>query len=67
MPETEEKTHSYKVTKKAGTYLAGRRSPGVGKTIKLTERQAETPLRNGEIEGGPSKKTEKKPSETASE
>lgn len=38
----------YGLTEKAGLYVASKRV-GSAKTIKLTEKQAETPLRNGEI------------------
>ena len=40
----------YKVTARAGGWVAGRRSPGAGEEIQLTPQQADTPLRNGEIE-----------------
>ena len=53
-------TKSYKVTEKAGVYVAGRRSPGAGKTIKLTDEQAASPLRNGEIRDGSAKKPDSK-------
>ncbi len=49
-------TKSYKVTEKAGVYVAGRRSPGAGKTIKLTDE----PLRNGEIWDASAKKPDSK-------
>lgn len=49
MPEAEKKTSTYTVTERAGNFVAGRRSPGKGKPIDLTDAQAETPLRNGEI------------------
>lgn len=39
----------YYVTEKAGDWVAGKRSPGFAKIIQLTENQAATPLRNGEI------------------
>lgn len=39
----------FSVTKQAGNYVAGQRSPGVGKEIKLTGAQAEAPVRNGEL------------------
>lgn len=44
-----EKTAKYYVTDTAGNWVAGKRSPGFGKVIDLTEAQAATPLRNGEI------------------
>ncbi len=40
----------FKVTSKAGPFVAGQRSPGAGKTIRLTEAQAHYPLILGEIE-----------------
>lgn len=55
---------NWEVTEKAGIFVAGTRSPGTGKIIKLTARQAETPKRNGEIIAATSKKTE--PSSKAS-
>jgi hypothetical protein len=39
----------YIVTDKAGFEVAGRRSPGVGKSVFLTDKQAEHPLRLKEI------------------
>jgi len=54
-------TKSYSVTERAGPFVAGRRSPGAGQSIKLTEAQAETPLRNGEIKES---ETAKKDAET---
>lgn len=44
-----EKLKSYQVTDKAGPWVAGQRSPGVGEEIELTHAQAATPLRNGEL------------------
>lgn len=41
--------NTYYVTKLAGRDVAGQRSPGEGKTIKLTESQAAQPLRQGYI------------------
>ncbi len=40
----------FTVTSKAGAFVAGMRSPGVGKPIRLTEDQAFYPLQAGEIE-----------------
>ncbi|MBE0692315.1 MAG: hypothetical protein IH590_04315 [Aquamicrobium sp.] len=40
----------FTVTEKAGAFVAGMRSPGAGKTLKLTEEQAFYPLQAGEIE-----------------
>ena len=39
----------FEVTPKAGTFVAGRRSPGAGKTISLTQEQAYFALRAGEL------------------
>lgn len=39
----------FEVTEKAGTYVAGMRSPGQGKSIELTEKQAQYALISGEI------------------
>ncbi|MES5046514.1 hypothetical protein ABVB72_14640 [Rhizobium nepotum] len=47
---------TFTVTAKAGNFVAGIRSPGVGKPIELTEEQAAYPLIAGEIEE-PGKKT----------
>jgi hypothetical protein len=41
---------SYRVTELAGEFVAGLRNPGPGKTVELTAKQAEYPLRNKEIE-----------------
>ena len=58
-----EKSKFY-VTENAGDWVAGKRSPGKGKTIMLTKAQAQTPLRNGEIsEEKPVAKPPKKPDE----
>lgn len=40
----------FTVTAKAGAFVAGKRSPGEGKPIRLTEDQAFYPLQAGEIE-----------------
>jgi len=40
---------TFNVTEKAGAWVAGRRSPGSGKPITLTEEQARYPLIAGEI------------------
>lgn len=39
----------YKITEKAGPFVAGRPSPGAGETISLTADQAFYPLHLGEI------------------
>ncbi len=39
----------YKITEKAGPFVAGRPSPGAGETISLTADQAFYPLQLGEI------------------
>lgn len=41
---------NYTVTETAGDFVAGRRSPGAGKSIELTPEQARYPLLNKEIE-----------------
>ena len=41
---------TYVVTDMAGREVAGRRSPGAGKTVDLTDEQAAHPLRLGHIE-----------------
>lgn len=38
------------VTEKAGAFVAGRRNPGEGKELQLTETQAFYPLQLGEVE-----------------
>lgn len=49
--QTEAKeTKDYKVTDKAGDWVAGRRNPGVDKVMKLTEEQARYPLIHKHIE-----------------
>jgi hypothetical protein len=40
----------YTITEAAGPFIAGRRSPGAGKTLDLTEEEARYPLLWGEIE-----------------
>ena len=54
---------TFTVTAKAGIFVAGVRSPGVGKPIELTDEQAAYPLIAGEIEE-PGKKTEPPAGET---
>ena len=39
----------FMVTEKAGAFVAGQRSPGAGKTMRLTEAQAFYALRAGEL------------------
>lgn len=39
----------FEVTEKAGVFVAGRRSPGKGKTISLTEDEAHFALAAGEL------------------
>ncbi|CUW99312.1 MULTISPECIES: hypothetical protein [Rhizobium/Agrobacterium group] len=48
---------TFTVTARAGLFVAGVRSPGVGKPIELTDEQAAYPLIAGEIEE-PGTKTE---------
>lgn len=43
-------TQKYRITEKAGPFVAGTRNPGKGKTIQLSEEQARYPLIAGEIE-----------------
>lgn len=43
-----EKT-AYEVTEKAGAFVAGRRSPGKGKTLLLTAEEAHYALMAGEL------------------
>lgn len=43
-------TKDYRVTKKAGDWVAGQRSPGEGKILKLTSEQARYALLAKEIE-----------------
>lgn len=40
---------NYRVTRKAGRYVGGQRSPGVGRTVMLSERQAAHDLRTGAL------------------
>ena len=39
----------FEVTGKAGAWVAGRRSPGAGKTLRLTEAEAAYALASGEL------------------
>lgn len=39
----------FEVTDKAGVFVAGRRSPGVGKTLSLTEEEAHHAIQLGEL------------------
>ncbi len=57
-----EKTE-FEVTEKAGVFVAGRRSPGVGKTLTLTEAEAYHAEQLGELKptGGNSKGKPAKP------
>jgi hypothetical protein len=41
--------HKFEVTEKAGSFVAGMRSPGAGKELLLTEEQAAYALRAGEL------------------
>lgn len=55
----------FEVTEKAGLFVAGVRSPGVGKTVDLTEDQAHYALIAGELvrsvaKAAPTRKTESK-------
>lgn len=40
---------SYQVTEKAGAWVAGRRSPGAGKTLQLSAEEAHYALLAGEL------------------
>ena len=51
-PPNKDGAFKYLVTALAGNWVAGKRSPGEGNALWLTPKQAETPLRNGEIEAG---------------
>lgn len=42
-------TNKFEVTEKAGSFVAGYRSPGAGKPIQLTDEQAYYPMIAGEI------------------
>lgn len=44
---------TYLVTEAAGLFVAGQRSPGAGKSLLLTGRQAEHPKRLGHIVEAP--------------
>jgi hypothetical protein len=63
------KKTDFEVTEMAGAFVAGQRSPGVGKKIALTEEQAEYALRAGEIirPGQASKKTKQTKPDTPAE
>lgn len=43
-------TKKYTVTKKAGLWVAGKRSPGIGNTMELTAEEARYGLIHGELE-----------------
>lgn len=55
---------TFEVTKKAGGWVAGRRSPGEGKTMLLTEAEAHYALAAGELVR-PAEATSGEPAETA--
>lgn len=40
---------SYVITEKAGRFVAGQRNPGVGTTLRLTDKAAEAGLREGAL------------------
>ena len=40
---------TYVITEKAGRFVAGQRNPGVGMTLRLTEKAAEAGLREGAL------------------
>ncbi|MGN7870545.1 hypothetical protein [Paracoccus sp. 22332] len=40
---------TYVITDKAGRFVAGQRNPGVGTTLRLTEKAAEAGLREGAL------------------
>lgn len=58
---------TYEVTEKAGLFVAGKRSPGAGKTIELTEEQAHFALAAGELRLPGQKPAEEAAKETSSE
>ena len=39
----------YVITEKAGRFVAGQRNPGVGTTLRLTDKAAEAGLREGSL------------------
>lgn len=51
------------VTEKAGAWVAGRRSPGKGKTLPLTEEEAVYALDLGELQRPTAAKKPNKPAE----
>lgn len=53
----------FEVTEKAGDWVAGRRSPGAGKTLLLTEAEAHHALMAGELKvpGSTPKRKPRKP------
>ncbi|WP_428700206.1 hypothetical protein [Stappia sp.] len=54
---------AYRVTEKAGPFVAGIRNPGQGEAVRLTEDQAHYALISGEIE--PAAKTDAAKAEPA--
>ncbi|WP_417766722.1 hypothetical protein [Stappia sp.] len=54
---------AYRVTEKAGPFVAGARNPGQGESLRLTEDQARYALISGEIE--PATKTDTTKAEPA--
>lgn len=50
---------TYVITEKAGRFVAGQRNPGVGMTLRLTDKAAEAGLREGAL-------AERKPEAAAS-
>lgn len=58
---------TYEVTEKAGLFVAGKRSPGAGKPIQLTEEQAHFALAAGELRAPGPKPAEEANKEASSE
>lgn len=54
---------AYRITEKAGPFVAGVRNPGQGEAVRLTEDQARYALISGEIE--PATKTDSAKAEPA--
>lgn len=59
--KTDDGKQEFTVTAKAGPFVAGQRSPGPGKTMRLTEEQAQWALHAGELERAGGVKSKPKP------
>lgn len=58
-------TIEFTVTEKAGAFVAGQRSPGLGQPVQLTREQAHYALEAGELQDvKPEPETAKKPAKT---